>query len=266
VRDRLDSPATPAICPRASPTPRRTLRVSFALRSASSAQGELVAALERVMRLHALRAADPARAAALDALSAWQARRLTATYADLANDPRYASAIEFFRNDLYGGADFTRRDADLVRVVPAMGRLLPQPVISTVARAVELNALSHELDHALLARLPGGEWVPSLSAYCAAYRDPDARPRRVRQIALIGDVGRALDRYVRAPMIGGALAMMRKPARAAGLGALQDFLERGFDAFRRMKGAAPFLAIIEARETRINDAIFAGDDAPFPPP
>ena len=218
------------------------------------------------MSLHAQRAADPALAAALDALSAWQARRLTATYADLAGDPRYAAAIAFFRNDLYGGTDFTRRDADLVRVVPAMGRLLPQPVITTVARAVELNALSHELDHALLARLPEGAWVPSLPAYCAAYRDPQARSRRVRQIALIGEVGRALDRYVRAPMIGAALTMMRKPARAAGLGTLQDFLERGFDAFRRMQGAAPFLAIIDARETRINDAIFAGDEAPFPPP
>ena len=60
--------------------------------------------------------------------------------------------------------------------------------------------------------------------------------------------------------------MMRKPARAAGLGALQDFLERGFDAFRRMKGAREFLATIDARERRINDAILAGDDAPFPPP
>ena len=51
-------------------------------------------------------------------------------------------------------ADFARRDADLARVVPIMVRMLPERVIATVARAMELNALSQELDRALLARLP----------------------------------------------------------------------------------------------------------------
>ena len=38
------------------------------------------------------------------------------------------------------------------------------------------------------------------------------------------------------------------PARAAGLGALQSFLESGFDTFRAMHGAREFLAQIETRE------------------
>ena len=59
-------------------------------------------------------------AGALDRLADWQARRLRMTYADLAADPRYSAAIEFFQNDLYGAADFSRRDADLARVVPVM--------------------------------------------------------------------------------------------------------------------------------------------------
>ena len=235
-------------------------------RPLSPAQAELTDALARVLRLHAMRDAAPALAAALDRLSAWQARRLRNTYADLAGDPRYIGAIEFFQNDLYGGGDFAQRDADLLRVVPMMGRLLPQSVIVTVARAVELNALAHELDRALIVHLPDGIASIAVPDYCRAYRATGERPLRARQIALIGEVGNALDRFVRTPMIGGALTMMRKPAHAAGLGALQDFLERGFDAFRRMKGAREFLATVDTRERRINDAIFAGDDAPFPPP
>ena len=39
------------------------------------------------------------------------------------------------------------------------------------------------------------------------------------------------------------------------MSALQDFLERGFAAFRTMNGAATFLATIEERETRIMEAI-----------
>jgi len=234
-------------------------------RPVSPAQAGLANALDRVLRLHALRGADPRLADALDRLSAWQARRLRNTYADLADDPRYCGAIEFFQNDLYGGGDFARRDADLARVVPMMRRLLPESVIVTVARAVELNALAHELDRALIVHLPAAAAI-SVPDYCRAYRATGEPELRARQIALIGEVGNALDKYVRKTMIGGALAVMRKPAHAAGLGALQEFLERGFDAFRRMKGARDFLATVDAREKRINDAIFAGDDAPFPPP
>ncbi len=60
--------------------------------------------------------------------------------------------------------------------------------------------------------------------------------------------------------------MMRKPARLAGFAALQDFLERGFTAFRKMHGAADFLATIDRRERELMDAMFAGADAPFPDP
>ena len=235
-------------------------------RPLSPAQTELTDALARVLRLHAMRSANPRLAGALDQLSAWQARRLRNTYADLAGDPRYAGAIAFFQNDLYGGEDFAQRDADLARVVPVMGRLLPQSVIATVARAVELNALAHELDRALIVHLPAGTATIAVADYCRAYRATGEKTLRARQIALIGEVGNALDKFVRTPMIGPALTMMRKPAHAAGLGALQDFLERGFQAFRRMKGAREFLATIDTRETRISNAIFAGDDAPFPPP
>ena len=67
-------------------------------------------------------------------------------------------------------------------------------------------------------------------------------------------------------MIRGALTMMRGPARVAGLGDLQAFLERGFSAFRRMDGAATFLATIHQRETALLDAIMAGASAPFTDP
>jgi hypothetical protein len=60
--------------------------------------------------------------------------------------------------------------------------------------------------------------------------------------------------------------MMRQPARLAGLGQLHDFLERGFDAFRRMGGAGEFLTTVVARETALMDAMFAGDTAPFDDP
>jgi hypothetical protein len=231
-----------------------------------TAQQKLVRELERMQRIHDERRSYPDLAAALDRIAAWQAQRLAATYADLAAQPRYAEAVAFFRTDLYGGADYAQRDADLARVVPIMTRMLPARVIETIAQAMELNTLSHELDRALLARLPRADGRFSVAEYCGAYRAMGDRAARERQIGLIGEVGTALDGFVRKPLIRAALAMMHKPAHLAGFSALHDFLERGFGAFHRMGGARDFLATIGRRETALMDAIFAGDPAPFPDP
>ena len=174
--------------------------------------------------------------------------------------------MDFFETDLYGGADFAQRDADVARVAPVMAMMLPSRAIATIARAMEVNALSQELDRALLARLPRADGRLTVAEYCSAYRRMDNRPARVRQIELISEIGSALDRLVRMPLVYGALTMMRGPARLAGMAVLHDFLERGFDAFRRMKGADEFLATIVGRETALMDSIFDGANAPFPDP
>jgi hypothetical protein len=48
------------------------------------------------------------------------------------------------------------------------------------------------------------------------------------------------------------------PSHAAGFGVLQDFLERGFAAFRELHGAAPLLQAMRERETRRMQELFAG--------
>lgn len=231
-----------------------------------TASALLVRHIEHVIRLHAERQANAPLGAALERMAAWQSLRLRQTYADLRAQRRYADAVDFFETDLYGGKDFARRDADLARVVPILVRMLPEGVIASVAQAMEANALAQELDRALLARLPRPDGNFTVAEYCRAYRGMDNRPGREQQIQLIADIGGALDGFVGKPFIRTALVMMRHPARLAGMSALHDFLERGFEAFHRMGGAVEFLATIVDRETALMDAIFSGADAPFPDP
>ena len=231
-----------------------------------SAPAALVRELSRVQRLHAERTENPILAGSLERVASWQARRLRMTYGDLGADVRYALAIAFFQNDLYGPGDFSRRDADLARVVPMMVKVLPDKVIATVALAMELSALSQELDRVLLARLPRADGHFNVLEYCKAYRRAGNFPLRRRQIKLIVDIGTALDQQVGKPLTRTALAMMRQPARLAGLSGLQDFLERGFTAFRAMHGADEFLRTIETRETKIMEDIVGGSTDPFGDP
>ncbi|HET7547582.1 MAG TPA: hypothetical protein VFJ86_07430 [Usitatibacter sp.] len=193
-------------------------------------------------------------------VKAWQARRLAATYADLMREPRYAAATRFFLEDLYGPKDFSARDAELMRIVPTMQRVLPASAVETAALAIELEALTEALDHALAGALAPGSLDEA--RYAAAYRASSTREERLRQVELVEAVARRLDGLVGKPFIGATLRLMRAPAQLAGLGDLQDFLERGFAAFRAMHGCEAFLGVLRERETAIVNRLFSDASRP----
>ena len=55
-----------------------------------------------------------------------------------------------------------------------------------------------------------------------------------------------------------SVRLFRRPAHMMGFGALHDFIERGFIAFRHLDGADEFLDTIERRELRIMRSILDG--------
>ena len=211
-------------------------------------------------------AADKAAAATLPALRRWQAQRLARTYADLQADERYAQAAAFFLTDLYGDADFAARDQQVRRAYPLIAKALPKAALAPISDALELHALSAELDGKLcevLAAEFGAKARITDALYAESYRLCRNRAQRLRQIRLIVSVGKDLDRVVARPLLYRMLLLARRPAHSAGFGELQDFLERGFVAFRRMGGAEAFLQTIEKRETLILERLFAGKPHPF---
>lgn len=194
-------------------------------------------------------------------VKAWQSSRLARTYADLTSDARYAKATAFFLNDLYGAKDFSGRDEAMLRIYPVMVRTLPDAAVETAALAIEVDALSEELDRRLAAAIEAGPIGEE--SYARAFRQAGTPRERARQVELIDEVGRRLDALVVKPFLFATLKLMRRPARLAGLQDLQAFLEHGFEAFRDMGGADEFLATIEGRETRILNRLFSGHPSPF---
>jgi hypothetical protein len=191
---------------------------------------------------------DPNAQAAREALRIWQAARLARTHADLLGSPRYGGTASFFLSDIYGPKDLSRHEEDVRRILPLMSKALPAAGLETVADAIELNALSESLDADMVAALKEKVFDLTEADYVNAYRAVGRRPERERQIELIAHLGASLDKFTRKPFIGAALSMMKKPAELAGLGDLQNFLERGYNAFRTMKGADEFLELIASRE------------------
>lgn len=222
--------------------------------------------LQAVAAQRTRRVAEPTLGAAVTAVKGFQHERFCRTYADVLRHPRFGPGARFFLDDLYGPVDFSERDAQFARIVPALVRLFPHEIVQTVLALARLHALSEQLDsdmgEALVALAPGAD-VTALqpAAYGAAWRRVGRRADREQQVQLTMDVGQALERYTRNPLLRHTLRLMRGPAHAAGLGALQRFLERGFDTFRDMRGARPFLDLVGSRELALIERLFGGEDA-----
>ena len=192
-------------------------------------------------------------------LAEYQAQRLRETYADLAAQPRYRPAVEFFLKDLYGPVDYGQRDADIERVLPVMSRALSGPALDSITRALELHTISEEFDARMVEILTqelGVTEALDAKDYKEAFRRCDDRTGRLRQVELIEEIGRMLDQVVHHPVTYATVMAARVPARLAGFGELQDFIEHGLRAFRNMHGAKEFIAIVGERERRMLDEMF----------
>ena len=191
-------------------------------------------------------------------LRAWQALRVARTYADLRSAPRYRFAVEFFLSDVYGPQDFGARTRNLEHSLAHLQPLLPETALRVLLQSIELDALTAELDHAMAEQvltLPLCE-----AAYATAYRAVGQAATRSRQLDLLLGVVADLEAIARHAWTGVLLRAARLPAQVAGFGQLQDFLERGFVAFERMRGAEELLRVLQERETRfMQTVLFAGE-------
>jgi len=206
---------------------------------------------------------EPSLLAARTALKRHQSARLGRTHADLLAASDTHDAAVFFLEELYGAHDLSQRDVDLERIIPTMQRVLSYEALHTITEAIVLDALSEKLDTAM-ARELGVDF--DQAGYLAAYRKVSTQAERARQLDLVQELGDSLCALVRIPLLSVTLSIMRGPARLAGLGDLQQFLERGFTTFKRMKQPKAFVATIAGRERAAMEAIYAGDDDPFAAP
>lgn len=208
---------------------------------------------------------DPAFREHLIAVQKAQAARLTMTHADFLEDPRYQGVTRFFLNELYGGLDLNELALEIERALPVATRLLPDSVMRTSAVALELNALTGELDEAVASMIfeTLGHKEVTVQNLVEAYIATGQRDARHRQLELLAELGNGLDRYVRSRVIYATFRIAQRPARMAGLGGLYDFLGRGFEVMRPMGSAQEFINLFVSRERTIVDNIHAGKPNPY---
>jgi len=202
--------------------------------------------------------------AELELLQDWQRQRLTRSYKHLISQDRYSAAGEFFLAELYGGLHFRERDQQMERVLPVMVRMLRADMLLALSEAFELQSLSLDLDMDMTAILRESGWNKLNSArYGEIYRACGRQADREKQIETIRSLGLELNELVHHRLVLWMIRTVRGPARAAGFGLLQSFLEQGLTAFRIMGDGTEFIETIWGKETTVMRRLMAGDENPF---
>lgn len=188
----------------------------------------------------------------------WQLEYMLPFFGDLYARDGYAEAIDFTMSDL-AGIGISSRDRDLERAAPAITTILPLPALTTIATAADMNARVLKINLAICRCLLVGNDLPARiteTEYCRACREASSLDEVVDLVHLITGLGRTLRSLVNVPMIGITLRAMRAPAHAAGFGALQEFLEKGYRTFRQIPDVERFLGEIEARMIEVFERIY----------
>jgi len=188
----------------------------------------------------------------------WQLEYLLPFFSDLYVQEGYSEAIDFTMSDL-AGIGISSRDRDLQRAAPAITTILPLGALATIAAAAEMNARVLEINIAICRCLLVGNNLPAQISeydYCVACREASSLEKCVELVHLITGLGKTLGSLVNIPVIGMTLRAMRAPAHAAGFGALQEFLEKGYRTFKQIPDIDHFLSEIEARMTRVFERIY----------
>src|SRR5450631_3068488 len=197
-------------------------------------------AMAQVAALRLDAVSTPSLHAATVAIKRFQTNRFAGTYADLLASAEYAGAARFFLEDLYSDKDYSLRDEQFARIAGALQRLFPQQVFATAVSLAKLHMLTEELDRQMatvwMAGVGGGSVVDRASRYVTCWLSVGREKDRYRQLKMMLNVGRELDRLTRTPGLRLMLKMMRLPASIMGLGSFQTFLESGFDTFAQMSG------------------------------
>lgn len=196
---------------------------------------------------------------AVQAIKRLQAQRFAGSYPDLLASSTFAPSATFFLEELYSAKDYSERDAQFARIAGAMERTFPEAVLSTVRALAQLHVQTEELDMRMAQVWCNCKDTSDCARYISAWHAVGQRATRDWQLDTVLTIGAALGRLTRKPGLRLMLKMMHKPAELAGLGALQAFLESGFDHFSGMAKAGAvndFLDTIRDRESSWINRLF----------
>jgi len=176
---------------------------------------------------------------------------------------------EYFLNRLYGGAEFdalAEQIARLTRYAHKAEKLIPDNAIKTGTHGVELAILAVQLDEQVAQQLleyyhPAESLTDEIMRL--TYLKLDQGQDRLKQLAMLDQLGTHLDKYMRSFIVQAAFKMCKGAAEKYRFEVMYEFMQDGFLAMKPLKSAEKFVREFTATERNIIDRVHAGDPQPF---
>lgn len=205
----------------------------------------------------------------LQDVQAWQKQRMQRTHIKPFAEKQNVLMAEYFLNRLYGGPDFdalAQQIARLAKYAHKAEKLIPDNAIQTGTSGVTLAILAVQLDEQVALQLlqdyhphePLNDDMMRLT-----YLKLDQMQGRLKQLDLLDQLGKSLDKYMRSFMVYAAFKMCKGAAAKYHFNVMYDFMQDGFLAMKPLKSAEKFVKDFTAVERQIIEKVHAGDLHPF---
>ncbi|ENX02951.1 hypothetical protein F899_00589 [Acinetobacter sp. CIP 101934] len=199
----------------------------------------------------------------------WQKERMQRTHAKQFAEKQNVLMSEYFLNRLYGGLDFdalAEQIARLTRYAHKAEKLIPDNAIKTGTHGVELAILAVQLDEQVAQQLledyhPAESLTDEIMRL--TYLKLDQGQDRLKQLAMLDQLGTHLDKYMRSFIVQAAFKMCKGAAEKYRFEVMYEFMQDGFLAMKPLKSAEKFVREFTATERNIIDRVHAGDPQPF---
>lgn len=212
---------------------------------------------------------NPVLAQRLQDVQTWLKERMKDTHHDFFNLPEHKLMSEYFLNRLYGGPEFDALAAQIERLLKyahKAEKVLPENAIKTGTKSVSLAVLATQLDEQvamqLLADYPA-DTVLTDEIMRLTLIKLDQAEARYQQLALLDDLGIALDKYMRSFMMFTAFKMCKGIAQKYHFELMYDFIQDGFSAMKPLKSAESFIKTFTEKERQIVENVHSGHPNPF---
>lgn len=184
------------------------------------------------------------------AVQQFQSERLSRTYVDLQEDPRYSALGRFFFDRLYAPKDFSIRDAGIKKLQHILEGRIYQPMTAAMHKVVELHELSDALDDRMAQAMidAGFGPKPTEKEYQIVYCRLNNPDQREYQIDLSIEAMQIFHGLSQKWIVAASLKTVSLAARFIGAADLMDFINDGFQAFRKIESIDYFSRTIQKRE------------------
>ena len=205
----------------------------------------------------------------LQDVQAWQKARMQRTHHKHFSAKQNQLMAEYFLNRLYGGTDFdalAAQIARLTRYAHKAEKVIPENAIKTGTLGVELAILAVQLDEQVAIQLlqdyhPHDALTDEMLRL--TYLKLDQGEARLKQLALLDQLGMSLDKYMRSFVVYTAFKMCKGAANKYNFQVMYEFMQDGFLAMKPLKSAEKFVRDFTATERQIIDKVHSGDPLPF---